>query len=156
VRAADRVLPHAVAHRLAGWASTFSAGFAATRRPRELAIAVAWSFPIWLGFSAETWAVSRAFDIEVPALGVFLLQALLVLGVAVPTPGGVGSFHAAYKFGATSFFGAGEEAAVAAAIVLHAISFVPISIAGLILMAREGLTMGRLREMAGEAKEGEA
>jgi uncharacterized protein (TIRG00374 family) len=156
VRTADRILPHALAHRLAVWVSTFSTGFAAARRPREFALAVAWSFPVWLAFSAETWAVSKAFGIEMPLPGAFLLQAMLVLGVAVPTPGGVGSFHAFYKFGVTTFFGASDEAAVAAAIVLHAISFVPISLAGLVVMAQDGLTFGRMREIAGAAREGEA
>jgi uncharacterized protein (TIRG00374 family) len=156
VRAADRVLPHALVHRLAGWASTFSTGFAATRRPRQMALAVLWSFPVWLAFSAETWAVSKAFGIEMPFPGAFLLQAMLVLGVAVPTPGGVGSFHAFYKFGVTRFFGASDEAAVAAAIVLHAMSFLPVSIAGLVVMAQDGLSMGSLREMAGAARDGQA
>ena len=45
---------------------------------------------------------------------------------------------------------------MAAAIVLHAISFVPVSLAGLIVMAQDGLNMGRLRAMAGDAREGEA
>ena len=156
VRTADRILPHALVHRLAGWASTFSTGFAAARSPRHLAEAVFWSFPVWLAFSAEAWAVSRAFGIDLPVTGSFLLQAMLVLGVAVPTPGGVGSFHAFYKFGVTRFFGASEEAAVAAAIVLHAMSFLPVALAGLFIMAHEGMSMGRLREMAGNAREGEA
>jgi uncharacterized protein (TIRG00374 family) len=156
VRTAGRVLPHALADRLAGWASTFSGGFEAARRPRDFVLSIIWSFPIWLAFSAETWAVSRAFGIEMPFTGAFLLQALLVIGVAVPTPGGVGSFHAAYKFGVTSFFAASEEAAVAAAIVLHAISFVPVALGGLVMMAQDGLSFGRLREIAGAAREEEA
>ena len=156
VRTADRILPHALVHRLAGWATTFSTGFAAARSPRHFAQAVFWSFPVWLAFSAEAWAVSKAFGIEMPLSGSFLLQAMLVLGVAVPTPGGVGSFHAFYKFGVTRFFGASDEAAVAAAIVLHAMSVLPVVLAGLFVMAQEGMTMGRLRAMAGDAREGEA
>ena len=38
-----------------------------------------------------------AFGIDMPFSGTFLLQALLVIGVAVPTPGAVGSFHEAYR-----------------------------------------------------------
>lgn len=148
VRALDRVMPHRIAHRLGELASTFSGGFAATRRPRALAVAVLWSFPIWMAFSAETWAVSKALGVDIPWSGTFLLQAMLVLGVAVPTPGGVGSFHAMYQFGAVTFFAADAQAAVAAAIVLHAISFVPISIAGLLLMAHEGLSFGQLRQLS--------
>lgn len=148
VRTLDRVLPHAMADRLGHLASKFSGGFAAARRPRDLAMAILWSYPIWVAFSAETWAVSKALGIELPFSGTFLLQAMLVIGVAVPTPGGVGSFHAMYQFGVTAFFGANAQAAVAAAIVLHAISFVPVSLAGFMVMAQDGLSLGRLREIS--------
>jgi uncharacterized protein (TIRG00374 family) len=148
VRTLHRVMPHRIADRLGDLASTFSAGFAAARRPRDLGMAVLWSFPIWIAFSAETWAVSKALSVDLPWSASFLLQAMLVIGVAVPTPGGVGSFHAMYQFGATTFFGADPQAAVAAAIVLHAMSFVPISIAGLLIMANEGLSFGRLRQLS--------
>ena len=66
-----------------------------------------------------------------PFTGTFLLQALLVIGVAVPTPGAVGSYHEAYRIGVTTFFGAAEDAAVAAAIVTHAISYIPVVLTGL-------------------------
>lgn len=148
VRTLNRVLPHRIADRMGDLASTFSAGFAAARRPRDLVLATIWSFPIWMAFSAETWAVSQALGVDVPWAGTFLLQAMLVIGVAVPTPGGVGSFHAMYQFGVTTFFGADPQAAVAAAIVLHAISFVPISIAGLLVMAHDGISFGGLRQLS--------
>jgi uncharacterized protein (TIRG00374 family) len=156
VRAAGRVLPHAVAERLASLASTFSAGFAVARQPRGFVLALLWSFPIWLAFSAETWAVSRAFGIEMPVPGAFLVQAMLVIGVAVPTPGGIGSFHEAYRIGTTTFFGAANEAAVAAAIVLHALSFIPVTLLGMVFMAQDGLSVGRLRSLAGDAQHTEA
>ena len=87
-----------------------------------------------------------AFGIEMPFAGTFLLQALLVIGVAVPTPGGVGSFHEAYRFGVTTFFGAPERSAVAAAIVMHAISFVPVVLLGLVFMAQDGLSVSGLQD----------
>lgn len=156
VRTADRILPHALAHKLASWASLFSGGFAAARDMRGLALAVFWSFPIWLSACVEIWAVARSFGIEVPFPGTFLVQAMVVVGVAVPTPGGVGGFHEMFRLGMTGIFGAPNEAAVAAAIVLHLISFGPAVIVGFMFMAQDGLSFGRLREMAGEAREGEA
>jgi uncharacterized membrane protein YbhN (UPF0104 family) len=83
-----------------------------------------------------------------PYPGAFLIQSLLVVGVAVPTPGGVGSFHEAYRVGMTTFFGAPNASAVAAAIVLHALSFFPVVAVGLLFMAQDGLTIGRLRSLA--------
>jgi hypothetical protein len=150
-----RVLPRKLAERLAQLATAFSSGFAAARDVRAMTWAFAWSFPIWLAIAFEAWAVTAAFGIAMPLTGAFLLQALLVIGVAVPTPGAVGSYHEAYRFGVTTFFGAANDRAVAAAIVVHALSFVPVVLLGILFMAQDGLSVGRLKEMAGEAREKE-
>jgi uncharacterized protein (TIRG00374 family) len=149
------VLPRRLGVRLGALASSFSGGFAVARQPRVLLTAVLWSVPIWLILGAEVWLVTRAFGIAMPFSGSFLLQALLVIGVAVPTPGGVGSFHEAYRIGVTTFFGAANDAAVAAAIVLHAVGFVPVVFAGLVFLAQDGLSMRRLQAMTGNAREEE-
>lgn len=143
-----RVLPGRLAGRVEATARTFSGGFAATRDVRALVMAVVWSFPVWLFIAAQAWAVSIAFGIAMPFAGSFLLQALLVIGVAVPTPGGVGSFHEAYRIGVTAFFGASNAQAIAAAIVTHAIAYVPVVIAGIAFMAQDGLSMGGLQGIA--------
>ena len=146
------MLPRRLGARLGALASTFSGGFAVARTPRPLVLACLWSFPIWLALAGEAWLVTRAFDIDMPFSGSFLLQALLVIGVAVPTPGAVGSYHEAYRIGVTTFFGAGNDAAVAAAIVLHAVGFVPVVLVGMIFMAQDGLSMRRLQAMSGDAR----
>jgi glycosyltransferase 2 family protein len=156
VLAAARVLPTGLAARFAHVASTFSAGFAVARQPRALFLSVCWSVPLWLLIAAEVWAVSVAIGVALPFIGAFLIQALLVIGVAVPTPGAVGSYHEAYRIGVTMFFGAPNDRAVAAAIVVHAIAFVPVVLAGVIFMAQDGLSMRRLRELAGDAHDREA
>jgi uncharacterized protein (TIRG00374 family) len=153
----SRFLSHGLADRLVRLASTFSAGLAVVREPRILVRALAWSFVVWIAGSTEAWAVSRAFGIEMPFTGSFLVQAFLVLGIAVPTPGGVGSFHEAYRWCVVTFFHAPNDRAVAAAIVLHALSFGPVILLGALFMAQDGLSMGRLREMAeAQVEEGAA
>ena len=111
-------------------------------------MAFLWSLPLWITLATEAWLVARAFDIAIPFTGSFLLQALLVIGVAVPTPGAVGSYHEAYRIGVTTFFGAPNDAAVAAAIVTHAISYIPVVLTGFIFMAQDGLSVGRLNQLA--------
>ena len=155
VFSAARMLPHAMAERLAGYARTFSTGFAVAREPQALAAALCWSFLLWLVIAGEAWLVAMAFGIYMPFAGSFLLQALLTIGVAVPTPGGVGSYHEAYRIGVTTFFGAANDKAVAAAIVTHAISYVPVVLAGGIFMAQDGLGFGRLPAMSATAQEKE-
>jgi uncharacterized membrane protein YbhN (UPF0104 family) len=120
-----------------------------------LIIAFLWSFPLWITLAAEAWLVTLASGIAMPFTGSFLLQALLVIGVAVPTPGAIGSYHEAYRIGVTTFFGASNDAAVAAAILTHAVSFIPVVLCGLIFMAQDGLSMRRLQAMTGTARQEE-
>src|SRR5262249_49481854 len=106
------------------------------------------SVPLWLSISAGIWLTSRAFHMTFPFPASFLVTTVLVVGVAMPTPGAVGGFHLAYQFAVMTFFGAPASRAAGAAIVLHAISFIPVTIAGAILMALEGITLSGARRMA--------
>ena len=105
---------------------------------------------MWMSIAAGIWLTSRAFHITFPYPGSFLVTTVLIVGVAAPTPGGLGAFHAAYQFAVMEFFAASFDRAVGAAIVLHALSFVPVTLLGLAFMAREGLTFGRAKEIAHE------
>jgi glycosyltransferase 2 family protein len=127
---------------------TFAEGLAIVRQPARLLAAIALSLPLWLSIALGIWLVTRAFHIEMPFTGSFLLVALLVVGVAVPTPGAVGGFHYFYRLGTTAFFAAPSDRAVGAALVLHAVSFVPVAIAGMVLLAQEGLSLSRLGALA--------
>ncbi len=144
----EAILPERVAHKIAGLVQTFAEGLAVIRRPQQLLMVMLWSVPLWLSIAMGIWLVTRAFHIDCSFVGSFLTMTILVVGVAVPTPGAVGGFHEAYRIAVTSFFGAQNDTAVGAAIVLHAISFVPVTIAGIAFMAREGLTLGRMRRLA--------
>lgn len=151
----ERVLPVRLAHAVAGLVEMFAAGLAVIRQPRRLLTTMVLSFPLWLSIAAGIWIVSAAFHITMPYTGSFLLTTILVVGVAVPTPGAVGGFHEAYRLGATAFYAVPNDRAVGAAIVLHAISFVPVTILGIVFMAQEGLSLGRMRRLAGEASTAE-
>jgi hypothetical protein len=103
--------------------------------------------------------VARRFWAGQDPVGKLIIQSepksqttLLVVGVAMPTPGAIGGFHAMYQITVTKFFGVPVDRAVGAAIVLHAISFVPVTLLGIVFMAREGLSLARMRKMAEEER----
>lgn len=141
-------LPARLAERASRLVRTFATGLAVVRQPGRLAVSLILSLPLWLSIAFGIWLVTRAFHIDMPFTGSFLLVALLVVGVAVPTPGAVGGFHYFYRLGATAFFAASNDRAVGAALVLHAVSFVPVAVAGLILLAQEGLSLSGLGALA--------
>ncbi|MCC7179264.1 MAG: flippase-like domain-containing protein [Acidobacteria bacterium] len=155
LRGAERVLPGRLPSILARVLRMLSEGFGVLRSPERLVASLGWSLVLWLVICAETWVVARAFAIDMPFVGSWLMLALLVVGVAVPTPGGVGGFHEAFRLGATSFFGADNDAAVGAAILLHAVSFVPVTLLGLWYAAREGLDLKGLTQMTNRANPAE-
>jgi glycosyltransferase 2 family protein len=148
----EHLFPPGIAHRLAHLMQRFAEGLAVVRQPRRLLIILVWSIPLWGSIAAGIWLASQAFRIDVPYTGSFLIMAILVVGVAVPTPGAVGGFHAAYRIGVTSFYHAAADHAVAAGVVLHAISFVPVTLLGILFMAQEGLSLGGMRQMFSTAK----
>jgi uncharacterized membrane protein YbhN (UPF0104 family) len=73
----------------------------------------------------------------------------LTVGVAVPTPGMVGGFHAAYVV-ALGVFGVPRETATAAAVAAHALSNLPVLLMGLACLPGEGLTLGGVATLTEE------
>jgi hypothetical protein len=144
------LLPSRVADLAGGLVEKVATGFSVVRQPGALIVALGLSIVHWLALALCVWSVTLAYGLRVPFPGTFLLLVLLVVGVAVPTPGAVGGFHAAIQLGLTQFFAAPPDRAAATAIVLHAISFVPVALVCLALLASEGITVGALRRAASE------
>jgi uncharacterized protein (TIRG00374 family) len=147
-----RHLPARAAQATEHLVRTFAEGLRVMRHPGQLVLAAFWSVPLWVSIALGVWLTSLAFDLTFPFLGSFLVLALLAAGVSLPTPGGVGGFHYTYLLALTQFFHAPKEASAAAALVLHAVSFVPVTIVGLVFMWQDGLSLGRLKGMGADAK----
>ncbi len=153
---AARLLPGRGAAVAARFVHTFVEGLAVMRRPGALAIAMGMSVLLWLSIAAGVWLTSLALDVHFGFAASFLVLMYLVVGVALPTPAGVGSFHAMYQLAVVGFFQAERDRAAAAAIVLHLVSFAPISLVGLVFMAQDGLSLFGLKQMKSTAEAAEA
>jgi glycosyltransferase 2 family protein len=151
-----RVLPERFATPIAHAAHRFVEGLAVMRSPLHVLGSLLFSIPVWLSIQATVWAVTLAFHMTIPFTGTFLMIILLTAGVAVPTPGAVGGYHEAFRLAATSFYGIPNDRAVGGAIVLHAITFIPVILLGAYFMFREGLDFAGIRRMSEEAREMES
>jgi uncharacterized membrane protein YbhN (UPF0104 family) len=127
-------------------------GLAVTRDPARLAQSVALSYPLWLSIATGIWLTTLAFHMTIPFTGSFLILALLVVGVAAPTPGAVGGFHGMFRIGAAVFYGVDNDRAVGAALVLHAASFIPVTLLGGLFMVQDGLNLSGMRHLGEEAR----
>lgn len=142
-RLADR-LPAAWQPRVRSAAAAFPEGFASLSSPSLLATVVGSSLLMWLVINAQIYAVMRAFHIVLPFSASFVVTAAAVLGLAVPTPGGIGSYQAAVQYALTRFYGVPLAPASGVAVLAWAVSFLPITLIGL-----AALTTRTVRERGG-------
>jgi uncharacterized protein (TIRG00374 family) len=147
-----RPLPRGFRDRVSGLIYGLLDGLAVTRDPVRLAQAIALSLPLWLSICAGIWLATAAFHMTIPFTGSFLIVALLTVGVSVPTPGAVGGFHEFFRIGAAVFYGVDNDRAVGAALVLHAATFVPVTLLGGLFMMQDGLDLARVRRIGDEAR----
>jgi len=129
---------------LARTAISVAEGTAALRRPALAAPILGYSLAAWLVIALGTWAGVRSAGVDVPFGGVLIMQPVLAIGIALPTPGGAGGFHAAMKACLVYLFGVPETAAVSAAILTHLASVVPVLVVGAVLLRTERLSWGDL------------
>jgi uncharacterized membrane protein YbhN (UPF0104 family) len=114
-----------------------ASGSDALRRPALLLAVLAQSVTAWLLICAGTWVGIRASGTDVAFSSVLVLMPLLALGVAVPTPGGAGGYHAAMAWGLEKLFGVPLELAVGAGILMHLAIVIPVFVVGPVLMKTE-------------------
>jgi glycosyltransferase 2 family protein len=141
------LLPGRVAEAVARFVRTLAEGLAVMRRPAPLVAALVLSILLWLSIALSIWMASAAFGVRVSPVDSFLVVSYLAVGVSLPTPGGLGGFHWAYKEATTRVFLIDPDSAAAAAMVLHAVMWVPVTLMGLVFMWQDGLSWKSIRRV---------
>jgi uncharacterized protein (TIRG00374 family) len=114
------------------------------------------SIMIWMAISGQLWCMIRAYLEAFPITGVLLIVAVTVVGVAIPTPGGVGGFQFFMNLSLVHFFRpylTGTDAASQAAGIsngAYIVSMGPVILIGLILLHREGLSLSRAAALSAD------
>jgi hypothetical protein len=129
-------------------------GLEVLRSPLRLAEITLWSLGLWVVIGWQLVLLAKAFDLPMNFGQAFVVMAVSVIGLAVPTPAGVGGFHTAVQFGLAHFLGADLATATAYALVHHAICFFPITVLGLGYLGGVGLSLGRVSALEKEATPG--
>jgi hypothetical protein len=138
-------LPGRIREKAAGLVDSFALGLDVLGDPRALAISSVLSVAIWLVNAAGLWAMFVAFSLDLPVYAGFLVLAIMVLALVLPsTPGYVGPFQAGTVV-ALGLFGVPKATALSLSILYHAVNYVPITVVGLAYLATLNLTLGELR-----------
>jgi uncharacterized protein (TIRG00374 family) len=138
---------------------SISDGVRALREPRLLAWILAHSLLAWLTIGLGTWLGVRAVGADIPFGAMLVMLPMIALGVAVPTPGGAGSYHAAMAFG-LMLYQVNDVVAVTAGILMHVVITVPVILLGVVFIWTEKISWKdviaaarRLRELGTDAAE---
>jgi uncharacterized protein (TIRG00374 family) len=133
-------VPRGFADRALSFLETFRSGLGVLVDGSGLVKTALMSVALWLSICLSFWLGARAFGVEFDFVDTFLVIGFLTVGVAVPTPGAIGGYHVMCALALTTLFGTEASLAKAVALVSHAISFVPVTILGIFLFAKAGLS----------------
>lgn len=131
----------------------FVRGVQAVRNMSQLLLAILYSGLHWFLVLLVYYWGSRSFGGRLGMLTlseVMLVMAFSLVGSAVQLPAVGGGAQLASALVFTKIFGVETEPATAAAIVLWLIGFAACSLAGVPFLIQEGLSLGKLRELAHE------
>ncbi|NNM20025.1 MAG: flippase-like domain-containing protein [Gammaproteobacteria bacterium] len=108
-----------------------------------------WTALLWLIYVSQVAVIFLwAAQLEISLVAVLVIFVVASIGMNLAgSPGGLGVFEAAIVASA-SWFGVGREEALAAAIVLHVIQFVPTTAIALILMSQVDISFKQAKEQA--------
>ena len=111
-----------------------------------------WTVVAWTGYTVlyGIGLCAMAGFAPDPAL-VLTVFAVVTLGFAVPgAPGGMGVYEAASVL-ALGWFGVDRDRAFAVGLALHLLQYLPVTVAGLWILATSGLSLRDLRRQAADA-----
>lgn len=94
---------------------------------------------VWTCLTSQFWFATKAVHHPLPYDASFFVTGVTTIGLAIPTPGGIGGFHKACQLVLTRFYKFSIDSSVAVAVLFHIIGTLPVLLTGLVLFAREGL-----------------
>lgn len=130
----------------------FASGLESFRRKRTILYLCALSLGVWVPVAGAVWAIFEALHMDLPWGASVVGLMALSLGAAVPTPGGVGGVHKALAVALAALYALGEDATVAAGLVIHALLFFPAVLWGLGYFVLGRVHLQEVRQAAREGR----
>ena len=147
---AMRLLPRQLGGTLSNFAEEILAGLEGLRSQRHLLGAVISSYLTWAVEAGAYWIVMRAFELDLSyAVALLVVGAVNLAGLIPASPGQVG-VNEFVVISILTALGIAAPLATAYAVVVHLTIWLPITLAGFILLLKQGLgwaDIGMAREL---------
>ena len=136
--------PHHLRDKLVNLLHSFISGLQVFDHKIKLIWIGVLSLMIWLLNAASVYVLCSSFDIGLSFAGACFVTVCIALAVALPqAPGFIGVFHIATQK-SLDVFDIGLSSAQSFAILLWVVSVVPVTVAGLLFLWKEGLSFGEI------------
>lgn len=141
-----QLLPHKYSNRLINILQTFFSGLRTIKSLKDFFMLIIFSFFIWFVTAIQIIILYYAFSFNnIPLYSSVIVLVFTVFIIAIPqAPGFLGGFHYACKEGLV-LFGINPGAAMAFAIVYHALSYITITLFGLFYFTKENLKFSEVK-----------
>lgn len=126
-----RVLPGNMARLAEKVTHEFLDGFLFLKQPRNLVLIFVQSVAVWFLYICMVYVAFFAFDLRLDFGAAIVIQAISSIGVAIPTPGGTGSYHMFASQALAGLFAVEKDVALSYATVTHGFGFIGTMIIGL-------------------------
>lgn len=134
-----RILPERFRDSWMHFFDSFTTSIEITKHRPAFAKVLFCTAGVWACLTGQFWFATMALHHPLPFDSSFFVTGVTTVGLAIPTPGGVGGFHKACQLVLTRFYGFDVDSSVAVAVMFHIIGTLPVLLTGLVLFAREGL-----------------
>lgn len=140
--------PEKISRRIKKPLKSFIEGLTVIETKRNLPYLIFYSLALWLIISFCYWLGLIAFSIRLPFYFSLFLMAVAAIGAVIPTPGAVGGYHMVIQICLVTFWGINEHMSRAIAIIMHAVSFLPVTFLGIIFIWLEGLSLSKIKKLS--------
>ncbi len=125
-----KILPKRLALLVERLTHQFLDGFLFLKRPKHFGLIFVQSVAIWYLYICMIYVAFFAFDLNLDFSAAIVVQAISSIGVAIPTPGGTGSYHMFASQSLSKLFGVPDTIALSYATVTHGFGYLGIMIIG--------------------------
>ena len=155
VRAAARILPARFGERVKWSAHSFLDGFLFLKKPVGAIVTLSTTVVIWGLYMMSMYCSFFGFGLQetLDVRAAFVTLAISSIGIAIPTPGGTGTYHAFVSQTLTQLFAVEGALALSYATATHAIMFIGVSVIGAYYLMTDQLSLSEA--VKGGAKGGE-
>ena len=137
----QRLIPFKARPAFTNIVQRFLNGLMVLRSPVETFKVFLLSVGVWVTEGGLYWALAKALNLDISFGALLLLIGVVNLVLLIPAaPGGLGTFDAAGK-SVLQLFGIAPDAATGYSLLLRAALWIPLTVLGLILFMKEGLSL---------------